>query len=145
MIDWRRFTPRNWKVILVGLMVNAVSLAVVIVFLPGIDLVNYRFGLLLFMAAGLGLLEVFVKPLLQLLTIRLLFVTYGVVLIVVNAAILWLTSLIFKSLIIESVLAALVGGIVIGLLSTFLDYLFGVIPPLGYVQALQEEAHHEAA
>ncbi|MBX3060844.1 MAG: phage holin family protein [Anaerolineae bacterium] len=146
MIDWRRFIPRNWKVVLVGLMVNAVSLAVVITFLPGIKLVNYRFGLLLLMAAGLGLLEVFVKPLLQLLTIRLLFVTYGLVLIVVNAAILWLTSLIFKSLVIDSLFAALVGGIVVGLLSTFLDYLFGVIPPLGYVQALQEEeAHHEAA
>lgn len=146
LVDLRKFIPHNWKVVVVGLLVNAVTLTVVIVFMPGIDLLEYRFGLLLLMAAGLGLLEVFVKPLLQLLTIRLLFVTYGVVLIIVNAAILWLTSVVFKSLIIESVWAALFGGVVVGLMSTFLDYVFGVIPPLGYVQALQEEeAQHEAA
>ena len=146
MVEWRKFIPRNWKVVLVGLLVNAVTLAVVILFMPGIELVNYRFGLLLFIAAGLGLLEVFVKPLLQLLTIRLLFVTYGVVLILVNAVILWLTSIFFKSLVINSLLAALVGGIIVGLLSSFLDYVFGVTPPLGYVQAIQEEeAQHEAA
>ena len=146
MVEWRKFIPRNWKVVLVGLLVNAVTLAVVILFMPGIELVNYRFGLLLFIAAGLGLLEVFVKPLLQLLTIRLLFVTYGVVLILANAVILWLTSIFFKSLVINSLLAALVGGIIVGLLSSFLDYVFGVTPPLGYVQAIQEEeAQHEAA
>ncbi|HRQ41999.1 MAG TPA: phage holin family protein [Chloroflexota bacterium] len=146
MIELRKFIPRNWKVVFVGLLVNAITLAVVILFMPGIQLVNYHYGLLLFMAAGLGLLEVFVKPLLQLLTIRLLFVTYGIVLILVNAAILWLTSLIFKSLVIDGLLAALIGGIIVGLLGSFLDYVFGVTPPLGYVQALrEEEAQHETA
>ncbi len=146
MKNWRKLIPLNWKVILVSLVVNSITLAIIILLTPGIHLVNYRFGMLLLLAAGLGLLNTFVKPFLQLLTIRLLFVTYGIVLIFVNAAILWLMSIFFKGLVIDSLLAALVGGIFIGLLGSFLDYLFGVIPPLGYVQALrEEEAQHETA
>jgi putative membrane protein len=135
----------QWKVLLMSLFVNSTTLAAVLVLMPGIDLVNYQFGSLLFMAAGLGLLNTFIKPFLQLLTIRLLFVTYGLVLILVNAVILWMMAFLFKSLVIADLWAALFGGIVIGLLGSFLDYIFGVIPPLGYVKALQEEVEHETA
>ncbi|MCL4267851.1 MAG: phage holin family protein [Anaerolineae bacterium] len=146
MKNWRKLIPLNWKVVMMSLIVNSITLAIVILLMPGIALVNYRFGTLVLLALGLGLLNTFVKPLLQLLTIRLLFVTYGLVLIIVNAAILWLMSVFFKSLVIDNLLAALLGGIVIGLLGSFLDYIFGVIPPLGYVQALrEEEAQHETA
>jgi putative membrane protein len=102
-------------------------------------LTAFKFGTFLVLAVGLGLLQVFIKPILQLITIRLLFVTYGLVLVVMNALLLWLLARFSDVLVIDSLLAALLGGFVIGVLGTFLDYLFGVIPPLGYGQALREE------
>jgi putative membrane protein len=123
----------------VSLVVNTLVLAATVLLLPGIRIAAFRLGTFFLLAIGLGLLQTFIKPILQLLTIRLLFVTYGLVLVVTNALLLWLLARFSDVLIIDSLLAALLGGIVIGLLGTFLDYLFGVIPPLGYGQALREE------
>jgi putative membrane protein len=141
MNDWRKRIRinLNWKLLLMSLIVNTITIANVVLLTPGIEIANYTHGLFIFLAIGLGLLNTFVKPILQLITIRLLFFTYGLVLIVVNAAILYLLHAIFKTLVIDSIWAALLGGIFMGLISTFLDYIFGVTPPLGYVQTLQEE------
>lgn len=142
MKDWRKLIPANWKVVLMSLVVNTIVIVLVIVITPGIELVNYQFGAgyVELIAISLALLNTFIKPILQLLTIRLLFVTYGLVLIVTNALVLYLLAFIIRDLEIDSVLSALFGGIIMGLSSSFLDYLFGVTPPLGYSQALSEEA-----
>ena len=142
MKDWRKLIPANWKVLLMSLVVNTIVIAVVIFITPGIKLVNYQFGTgnLEWIAIVLALLNTFVKPILQLLTIRLLFVTYGLVLIITNALILYLLAFLIPNLEIDNLLAALFGGIIMGLLGAFLEYLFGVTPPLGYTQALNEEA-----
>jgi putative membrane protein len=123
----------------VSLLVNTLVIAATVLLLPGIRITAFRFGTFFLLAIGLGLLQTFIKPILQLLTIRLLFVTYGLVLVVMNALLLWLLARFSTVLVIDSLLAALLGGLVIGALGTFLDYLFGVIPPLGYRQALHEE------
>ncbi|MBE7528530.1 MAG: phage holin family protein [Ardenticatenaceae bacterium] len=62
MRNWRKFIPLNWKAIRVSLVVNSITLAIIILLTPGIHLVNYRFGMLLLLSAGLGLLNTFVKP-----------------------------------------------------------------------------------
>jgi putative membrane protein len=136
---WYSRNALNWKVILVSLLVNTLVIAVTLLLLPGIRITAFRFGTFFLLAIGLGLLQTFIKPILQLLTIRLLFVTYGLVLVVMNALLLWLLARFSDVLVIDSLLAALLGGFVIGILGTFLDYLFGVIPPLGYGQTLREE------
>jgi putative membrane protein len=136
---WYSRNVLNWKVILVSLLVNTLVIAVTVLLLPGIRITAFRFGTFFLLAIGLGLLQTFIKPILQLITIRLLFVTYGLVLVVMNALLLWLLSRFSDVLVIDSLLAALLGGFIIGILGTFLDYLFGVIPPLGYGQALREE------
>jgi putative membrane protein len=142
MNDWRKRIriTLNWKLLLMSLLVNTITIAIVVLLTPGIVLNNYTHGLFILLAIGLGLLNTFIKPILQLLTIRLLFSTYGLVLILVNAGILYLLHTVFKTLQIDSLWAALLGGILMGLISTFLDYIFGVTPPLGYVQTLREEA-----
>ena len=123
----------NWKVLLMSLLINMFAIGLTALILPGINLTDNRFQMLAVFAIFLGLLNTFVKPLLQLVTIRLFFVTYGLVIIITNAIVLVILGAIFEgSIEIRTFSTAILGGIMIGLISIFLDYAFGVIPPLGY-------------
>ena len=119
----------NWRILLVRILVNAVTL-VVLAILPGIKFVDPSLGKLLLMALVLGLINAFIKPILQFLTLSFLFVTYGFVLIVINAVVLILLARLFQSYQLASIWAALLGGALIGLISSFLESLFGVAPPI---------------
>ncbi len=129
----------NWKVLLMALVVNMVSIGVTALLLPGINIVNPRLSVLILIAAGLGVLNTLVKPIFQLLTIRLVFITYGLNIIIINTIMLLLLSWIFPSLEISGLFTAILGALLIWSISTFLDYVFGVFPPLGYMKALREE------
>ena len=130
----------NWKVLLMGLLVNMVSITVTALLLPGIDILDRRLSTFILLAVVLGLLNTLVKPIFQLLTIRLVFITYGVNIIIVNTILLLLLDWIFRDTFeVEGLLTAIVGAILIWSIGMFLDYVLGVLPPLGYMQALQEE------
>lgn len=129
----------NWKILLMALVVNMISIAFTALVLPGVTILERPFLTLVLLAVGLGLLNTFVKPILQVLTIRLFFVTYGLVLIVTNTLLLWFLDLLFPNTFeVKGLLTAIIGGIMIGAISMFLDYLLGVTPPVGYEQAVQE-------
>ena len=131
----------NWKVLLMALLVNIVSITVAALLLPGIHIVERRLITFVLLGVTLGILNTVVKPIFQLLTIRLVFITYGINLIIINTIMLLLLDWIFgDSFVVTGLLTAILGAIVIWSLSTFLDYVFGVLPPLGYMQALREEA-----
>ena len=119
----------NWRIVLVRILVNAVTL-VVLAILPGIQFVDASLGKLLLMAFTLGLINAFIKPILQFLTLSFLFVTYGFVLILINALVLLLLARLFQSYQIANIWAALLGGALIGLLSSVLESFFGVAPPI---------------
>src|SRR5512139_3086681 len=119
----------NWRILLVRILVNAVTL-VVLAILPGIKFIDPSFGKLLLMAVVLGLINAFVKPILQFLTLSFLFVTYGFVLILINALVLLLLARLFDSYQLASIWAALLGGVLIGLISSVLESFFGVAPPI---------------
>lgn len=136
----------NWKVALMSLFVNMLAISVTALLLPNLKIMpgETRFGIRLLatvlLGVGLGLLNTFVKPILQILTIRLLFVTYGLVLIITNTIILLLLDWLFpRSLQLEGVLTAILGGMLIGALSMFLDYLFGVTQPISYQEATRDQ------
>lgn len=129
----------NWKVLLMSLLINMIAIGLTAVILPGFNLVEDKLYELVLIAIALGLVNTFVKPLLQLLTIRLLFVTYGLVLIVTNTIVLLLLAWLFPDWIeIRGLFAAILGGTLIGLISMFLDYVFGVNPPLSYQTSIDD-------
>jgi putative membrane protein len=133
-------TLGNWKVLLMGLFINMVSITVAALLLPGIDIVERRLITFVLLGVTLGVLNTVIKPLLQLLTIRLLFITYGINIIIINTIMLLLLDWIFGDAFqVTGLLTAILGAILIWSLSTFLDYVLGVLPPLGYMQALREE------
>jgi putative membrane protein len=121
----------NWRFLLVRILVNAIALAVTATVLPKVDFVNKSIWNLLFMAVTLGVLNALVKPVLQALTLHFIVATYGLVIVLVNAVMLLLLSLLFPGrFAVDSLLWALVGGLVLGVLSSFLESLLGLTMPI---------------
>jgi putative membrane protein len=121
----------NWRVLLLRMLVNAAALLATALLLPNIYFVDRSFVILFWMALVLGVLNALVKPVVQFLTLPFIFATYGVVVVLINAGLLWLLSALFPSLfVVDGVLWAFLGGIVMGLLGSFLESLLGVTPPL---------------
>ena len=130
----------NWKVLLMSLLINMVAISITALILPGIEIIDYRLVSIALMAVVLGLLNTFLKPLLSIITIRLLFVTYGLILIATNTLLLYVLSWIFSdTLYISNIWWAMLGAIMIAIISLFLDYMFGVVPPIGHRGVVEEQ------
>jgi putative membrane protein len=137
----------NWRFLLVRILMNAIALAITAAVTPKIYFVDKTVWSWLLMALVLGALNALLKPVLQFLTLPFIFVTYGLVVVLVNSLLLWLLSLIFPNrFAVENLLWALVGGLVLGLLSSFLESLLGLTMPIvpeaetGLRRQLEEEA-----
>jgi hypothetical protein len=75
----------NWRFLLVRILVNAIALAVTAAVVPKIYFVDKSVGNWLLMAVTLGVLNALLKPILQFLTLQFIFVTYGLVMVLVNS------------------------------------------------------------
>jgi putative membrane protein len=121
----------NWRFLLVRILVNALALAITAAVIPKIYFVDKSVWSWLLMAVMLGILNALLKPLLQFLTLQFIFVTYGLVIVLVNSLILWLLSLLFPArFAVDNLWWALVGGLVLGLVSSFLESLLGLTVPI---------------
>lgn len=121
----------NWKVMLVRILINAVALLLVVALVPNIKIVDWRPGTVLILAIGLGVLNAIIKPILQILTYQFVFATYGLLVAVINAIILFLLDLFFPERFdVSSILASLVGGALLAVISVFLEALLGTTVPI---------------
>ena len=139
----------NWRFLLVRIVVNALALAVTAAVTPKIYFVDKSVWSWLLIAVMLGILNALLKPILQFLTLQFIFVTYGLVIVLVNTLILLLLSFLFPArFAVDNLLWALVGGLVLGLFSSFLESLLGLTMPIVPEEAtelrqqLEEEARH---
>ena len=67
----------------------------------------------------------------QVLTLPLIFVSYGLVVVAINGIILLLLSWLFpQRIVVNSLFVAFIGGAVIGMITIFLENLFGLTPPI---------------
>ena len=121
----------DWRFLLVRILVNAIALAITAAVTPKIYFVDKSVWSWLLMAFMLGVLNALLKPVLQFLTLPFIFATYGLVVVMVNSLLLWLLSVIFSGrFAVENLLWALLGGLVLGLLSSFLESLLGLTMPI---------------
>jgi putative membrane protein len=121
----------NWRILLLRVLVNAGALLITALIVPDIYFVDRRLFVVLWMALVLGVLNALVKPVVQFLTLPFIFATGGVVVVLINAGLLWLLSALFPGLFaVNSFGWALLGGLVMGLLGSFLEALLGVTPPI---------------
>lgn len=131
----------NKKLVVMRILVNGIAIGIASFLLPGIHVSSPGIMDILYLGLVFGLLNAFVKPLIQVLTISLLFVTYGLVVIIINTAMLFLLDLFAKEVIqIDSVLAGLVGGVIISLLSLIMDNIFGLTPPIHEIETIEQIA-----
>ncbi|KIX20901.1 membrane protein [Flavobacterium sp. 316] len=72
--------------LIVRLLITTILVVIIGNFLPGIEVTNYKTAIAV--AIVLGLLNVFLKPLLVLLTIPVTIITLGLFLLVINACII---------------------------------------------------------
>lgn len=112
-------------------VINAAVLAVTALILPNIYFVEVTFWNIVLIAVALGVLNAVVKPIIQFLTLSFIFTTYGLVVVFINAIILWLLSALFPDrFVVDSLLAALIGGALIGILGSFFESFLGLSPPI---------------
>jgi putative membrane protein len=80
-------------------------------------------------AVVFGLVNAIIRPILAMLTCPLVLLTLGLFVFVLNALMLWLTSVIAESLglnfQVDGFLAAFVGALIVGVVSTVLNVLVG--------------------
>lgn len=102
-----------------GILITWIASALVIIIaaylLPGVHIANFWTALLL--ALVLGILNVFVKPLLVLLTLPITILTMGLFLVVINALLILLASTIVPGFTIDGFWWALVYGLLISLIN----------------------------
>ncbi|MCB0193900.1 MAG: phage holin family protein [Anaerolineae bacterium] len=121
----------NWKLVLMLILLNGTAIGLTALLLPGITVPPPRLLHLLTLGAMFGLLNAFVKPIVQFLTISLLFVTYGLVIIIVNTLMFILLEFFLSDLlIVNSIWWAIIGGTAVSLVGVFLENLFGLSPPI---------------
>ena len=102
----------RWLVCAISLALTAI--VVPHVFFTGSDTVDKVLAWLV-VSAVFGLLIAFVKPLVQLLLLPLIFVSFGLVLVVINTIVIWLLTVLFPNWFqVDHILWALMAGLVSG-------------------------------
>ena len=129
--------------LLLRFIVSALCLALTVLIVPHVFFSgDYRILSWLLISAVFGLLMAFVKPFVQLVLLPLIFVSFGLVIVLINTILIWLLALIFPNRFhVEYIFWALLAGLVSGLLITLLENLFGLSPPIiqGGPEALREQ------
>jgi putative membrane protein len=121
----------NWRLLLLRILINAVALLLTAALVPSIYFVDRSLASLLLLALGLGLLNAFLKPVLQVLTLRFIFASYGLIVILINTLILYLLAFFFPARFsVDNLLWAFVGGALIGAIGSLLESLLGVTAPI---------------
>jgi len=127
----------RWLVCAISLALTAI--VVPHVFFAGTDGLDKLLAWLV-VSAVFGLLITFVKPLVQLLLLPLIFVSFGLVLVLINTIVIWMLTWVFPNWFhVDHILWALVAGLVSGALVAVFENLLGITPPiiLGQTEALK--------
>ena len=127
----------NWRLGLVRLIVAGLAVVITFTLVPGLTFTSWQWGEFWVVAIVFGLLNALVKPLLQFFALRYLVATFGLVVIVINAILLWLLTFVLGSRVeYRNVLSLLLGGAVIGLVTMVLETLLGTTRPI-----VDDQAH----
>ena len=87
--------------------------------LPGIEVSSFVSALIV--AIVLGLINVFIKPILMFITLPLNIITLGLFTLIINAFLLWLAGYLSPGFEVEGFWSALLGSIILSVLSTAIN------------------------
>jgi putative membrane protein len=92
-------------------------------FMPGVHVASFTTALIV--AVVLGLLNIFIKPILVILTLPVTIVTLGLFLLVINALIILLCTNIVGGFSVDSFWTALIFSIILSLLQSIMNGILG--------------------
>ena len=104
-------------------LLAAVSLVITAYLVPGFVIQSFIAALIA--AVILGLVNAIIKPLLVVLTLPITIVTLGLFLFIVNAITIWIAGAITPGFDVNGFIPALIGSIVLTIVSSVLNYLVG--------------------
>lgn len=107
---------------LVSGLVTALSLLVVDLVVPGVDLATFPAALIA--ALSIAIVNTFVRPVIKLLSLPLTFITFGLFSFVVNGICFWLASAFVPGFNVQGILGTVLGPVVLTFVSTFLGSYF---------------------
>jgi putative membrane protein len=103
-------------------LATALSLLVVDLVVPGVDIANFPSALIA--AISVGLVNSFIRPILTVLTLPINFISLGLFSIVVNSLCFWLAAVLVPGFSVYGLLGFLGGPIVLSFVNTFLSKYF---------------------
>ncbi|MBO9514395.1 MAG: phage holin family protein [Variovorax sp.] len=109
--------------LLIKWLLSALALLAVAYLYSGVQVTSYSSALLA--AAVIGLLNMFVRPVLVVLTLPVTIVTLGLFLFVINALLFWAASGLLSGLHVDGFLAALIGSLLYSLLGLVIESALG--------------------
>lgn len=110
-----------WSVLLSGLA-TALSLLVVDLLVPGVTIDTLTAAAIA--AVSVGLVNAFVKPALQTLTMPINTISFGAFSLALNGLCLWLASLVVPGFYVTGIIGFLVGPLVLSAVNTFINNYF---------------------
>ncbi len=106
----------------VTILATALGLLIVDLVVPGVDIANFPSALVA--AVVIGLINAFIRPVLQVLSLPITFVTLGAFSFVVNGILLWMASVIVPGFTMNGLLALILAPVILSFSSTFLNKYF---------------------
>ena len=100
---------------IVRLLINILALLLIAYFIPGIEVDGFITAFIV--AVLLGLLNIFIKPILVILTLPITIITLGLFTFVINAALFWFVASFVEGFYVDGFLFALLGTILYSIIS----------------------------
>lgn len=107
--------------VLIRLAINVLALFVVEYLVPGFHLAGIWTGVVA--AITIGLVNTFIRPILQIVALPLSILTFGIAAFLINVFLLWGTAKFVPGFTIDSFTTAIISAIVLSLVSWFLHKL----------------------
>jgi putative membrane protein len=109
--------------LLIRILVTSGLVLLIAHFMPGVHVAGFTTALIV--AIVLGLLNIFIKPILVILTLPVTILTLGLFLLVINALIILLCTNIVGGFSVDSFWTALIFSIVLSLLQSIMNGILG--------------------
>ncbi len=107
--------------LIVNLLVSGLAVFITAYVLPGVRVADFMTAVIV--AVVLGAVNVFLKPILVILTLPITVLTLGLFLFVINAAVVWLVGSVVPGFTVANFWWALAFSLVLSLVSSFLHLI----------------------
>ena len=118
------------------LLATALSLLVVDLVVPGVDIANFPAAMIA--AVAVGFFNSSLRPILSTLSLPINFVTFGAFSLVVNGLCFWLASLFVPGFSVSGLVAFILSPVILSVVNTFLNSYFAERHPQMTPEVKQE-------